>query len=68
MAVEKQTGGAAPAPPTGRRMLVGTNVVVVTLVVVGIVAFLFFGGYLPGTTDTTNITVEAPAAPATTTE
>lgn len=38
------------------------------VVVVGIVAFLFFGGYLPGTTDTTNITVEAPAAPATTTE
>lgn len=37
MELEKQTGGAAPATSTGRRMLVGTNVVVVTLIVVGII-------------------------------
>ena len=35
MAVEKQAGG--PTTSIGRRMLVGTNVVVVTLIVVGIV-------------------------------
>src|SRR3990172_1554255 len=43
MAVEKQDGGTATS--TGRRMLVGTNVVVVTLVVVGIVVVAQLSAY-----------------------
>ena len=39
------------------------------VVVVGIVAYLFFNGHLPGITETTSITIEAPATPpAATTE
>ncbi len=34
------------------------------VVVVGIIAFVFFGGEMPGLTDKTSITIEAPAAPA----
>jgi hypothetical protein len=36
------------------------------VVVVGIIAFVFFGGEMPGSSDKTSITIEAPAAPATT--
>src|SRR3990172_11901990 len=43
MAVEKQDGGTATS--TGRRMLVGTNVVVVTLIVVGIVVVAQLSAY-----------------------
>lgn len=34
------------------------------VVVVGVIAYVSMGGYLPGTTDTTSITIEAPATPA----
>jgi len=34
------------------------------VVVVGIIAFMFFGDKMPGSTDKTSIIIEAPAAPA----
>lgn len=45
MAVEKQTSVAAPSTSTGRRMLVGTNVVVVTLIVAAIVVVAQLSAY-----------------------